>query len=85
MEGNVSVYQVHPVSRVTGEGRACIRSFFFYGFGQELFSSRPQYRMLGTGISRSNRFASAPSSGGGFNAARPGLSVRHLDVDADGC
>ena len=33
------------------------------GIGQELFSSRPHYGILGTGISRSNRFVRAPSSG----------------------
>ena len=54
-------------------------------FGQEVLSSRPQYGMLGTGIFRSNRFVRAPSSGGGSNAPRPALSVRHLDVNADGC
>ena len=32
-------------------------------FGQEIFSSRPQYGMLGTGISRSNRFVQSSSSG----------------------
>ena len=41
--------------------------------------------MLGTGVSRSNRFVRAPSSEGGSNVPRPALSVWHLDVDADGC
>ena len=35
-----------------------------------------------TGVSPSNRFVRAPSSGGGSNAPRPALSVRHLDVNA---
>ena len=54
------------------------------GFGQEMFSSRPQYGSIETGLSRSNRLVRAPSSGGGSNAPRPALSVPHLDVDVDG-
>ena len=58
-------------------------------FGQEFFSTRPQYRLLEAGISRSNRFVRAPSSRGGSNAPLPGLSVPYLDdanvdVNADG-
>ena len=58
---------------------------FFRGqeFIQEFYSSRPQYGILAAGISRSNRFVRAPSSGGGSNAPRPALSVPHLEVDAD--
>ena len=52
-------------------------------FDQDFFSSRPQYGILGTRISGSNRFVRAPSSGGGSNAPRPALSVLHLDVNAD--
>ena len=62
-----------------------IRFFRGQGLGQEFFSSRPQYVILGTVISRSNRFVRAPSSGGGSNAPRLALSVPHLDVNADGC
>ena len=35
--------------------------------------------------SRSNSFVRAPSSGGGSNAPRPAVSVRHVDVSADRC
>ena len=35
--------------------------------------------------SRSNSFVRAPCSGGGSNAPRPSVSVRHIDVNADGC
>ena len=55
--------------------RDLVRSFFL---------SRPQYGILETGISRSNRFVRAPSSGGSSNAARPALSVPHFVVNADG-
>ena len=51
------------------------------GFGQEVFSSWPQYGILGTGISWSNRFVRAPPSGGGSNAPRPALAVLHLDLN----
>ena len=54
------------------------------GFGQDFFSSRPQYGVLGSGISRSNRFVRTPSSGVGSNASRPALSFPHLNVKADG-
>ena len=58
--------------------------FFWIRLGV-FFSSRHRYGMLATAIARSNRFVRAPSSGGGSNAPRPALSVRHLDVNADGC
>ena len=48
-----------------------------------VFSSRPQYRILETEISRSNRLVRAPSSRGGSNAPHPALSVPHHDVNAD--
>ena len=35
MEGNASVYQVHPVSRITGEGRAEFSRAWGAGFEQE--------------------------------------------------
>ena len=35
MEGNASVYQVHPVSRITDEGRAEFLSTWGHGFEQE--------------------------------------------------
>ena len=50
-------------------------------FGQEFFLSRPQYGILGTGSSGSNRFVRALSSGGGSNAPHPALSVLLLDVN----
>ena len=56
----------------------------FGGIRSGVFSSRPQYGILGTGISGSNRFVRAPSSGGGSNAPRPALTFPHLDVNADG-
>ena len=51
-------------------------------FGQEVFSSRPEYGILGTGISWSTRFVRAPPSEGGSNAPRPALAVLHVDVNA---
>ena len=53
------------------------------GVWSGVFSSRPQYGILGTRVSRSNHFVRAPSSGGGSNAPRPALFVLHLDVNAD--
>ena len=35
MEGNASVYQVYPVSRITGEGRAEFLRAWGHGFEQE--------------------------------------------------
>ena len=35
MEGNASVYQVNPVSRITGEGRAELKRTWGPGFDQE--------------------------------------------------
>ena len=35
MEGNASVYQVHPESRITGEGRAELRMTWGAGFDQK--------------------------------------------------
>ena len=35
MEGNASVYQVYPVSRITGEGRAEFLRAWGPGFEQE--------------------------------------------------
>ena len=35
MEGNASVYQVNPVSRITGEGRAEFLRTWGPGFNQE--------------------------------------------------
>ena len=35
VEGNASVYQVYPVSRITGEGRADILRAWGAGFEQE--------------------------------------------------
>ena len=35
MEGNVSVYQVNPVSRISGEGRAGFKGVWGHGFEQE--------------------------------------------------
>ena len=35
VEGNASVYQVYPVSRITGEGRAEFLSAWGHGFEQE--------------------------------------------------
>ena len=55
----------------------------FWGIRSGVFSSRPHYGMLGTGISGSNSFVRAPSSGGGSNAPLPALSVPHLDPNAD--
>ena len=45
-------------------------------------SSCPQCGIIGTGISRLNRFVQAPSSKGGSNAPRSSLSVLPLDVNA---
>ena len=56
---------------------------FFFAFGQEVFSSRPQYGILGLDFFLSNRFVRASSSGCGSNAPRPALSVLQLDVNAD--
>ena len=55
------------------------------GFRHEFASSRPQYGILGFGISRSNRFVRAPSSGGGLNSPRLSLSIPNLEVNAHGC
>ena len=88
-----SVSLFHPST----EGEPCVTVFFLFsiyiytmirvfertGIGQEFFSSRPQYGMIETGISRSNRFVRAPSSRGGSNAPHPVLSVPHLDVNQD--
>ena len=52
------------------------------GLVRSVFSHRPQYGILETGVSPSNRFE--PTSRGGSNAAHPALSVPHLDVNADG-
>ena len=35
VEGNASVYQLHPVSRKTGEGRAELLRAWGHGFEQE--------------------------------------------------
>ena len=69
---------IHNDSFFSGD-RDLVRNFF-----RDFFSSRPQYGILETGISRSNRFGLAPSSGGGSNALRPALSGPNLDVNADG-
>ena len=55
----------------------------FQGFGQEFFSSRPQYTIRGTGIL--GQFVRAPASGGGSNAPRPAVSAPHIGVNAEGC
>ena len=58
----------------------------FFGDSVRCFlSSRPQYAIHGTGILGETSFVRVPSSGGGSNAPRPAVSVRHLDVIADGC
>ena len=47
MEGNVSVYQVNPVSRITGEGGAEVRRFEGRG-GLVLIKSERGWRAGGS-------------------------------------
>ena len=54
-------------------------------FGQQFFFVSASVCDSRNWNPRSNRFVRSPSSGGGSNAPRPALSVRHLDVNADGC